>query len=51
MDTDRIDALNKLAGKINEEKMQTLNAKVDSEGLKAETVAHDFLVDEGLIKE
>jgi osmoprotectant transport system substrate-binding protein len=43
-------ALNKLAGKINEQAMQELNAKVDDEGMKAETVAHDFLVSVGLIE-
>lgn len=45
------DALNKLVGKIDEQAMQELNAKVDSEGMKEETVAHDFLVSQGLIKE
>lgn len=44
------DALNKLAGKIDEQAMQELNAKVDDEGMKAETVAHDFLVSAGLIE-
>lgn len=44
------EALNKLAGSIDEKSMQELNAKVDSDGLKAETVAHDFLVSRGLIK-
>jgi osmoprotectant transport system substrate-binding protein len=43
-------ALNKLAGKISEQAMQELNAKVDDEGMKAETVAHDFLVSVGLIE-
>lgn len=43
-------ALNELAGKIDEKTMQGLNAKVDSQGLKAEDVAHKFLVDQGLIK-
>jgi osmoprotectant transport system substrate-binding protein len=42
-------ALDKLQGKINEGDMQALNAKVDSEGLKAETVAHDFLKEKGLL--
>ncbi|WP_248924690.1 glycine betaine ABC transporter substrate-binding protein [Paenibacillus hamazuiensis] len=42
-------ALAKLEGKITEQDMQELNAKVDSEGLKAETVAHDFLKTKGLI--
>jgi len=42
-------ALAKLEGAITESDMQALNAKVDSEGLKAETVAHDFLKEKGLI--
>jgi osmoprotectant transport system substrate-binding protein len=42
--------LNQLAGKIDEQTMQELNAKVDDEGMKEETVAHDFLVSAGLIK-
>lgn len=41
--------LNKLAGSIDEYKMQELNAKVDEEGMKAEKVANDFLVTSGLI--
>lgn len=44
------DALNQLSGKINAQTMQSLNAKVDSQGLKAEDVAHQFLVNQGLIK-
>lgn len=44
------DALNLLGGRIDEATMQSLNAKVDSEGLKAEDVAHDYLVSVGLIK-
>lgn len=43
-------ALNKLTGKIDEEAMQELNAKVDDEGMKADTVAHDFLVSAGIIE-
>ena len=43
------DALNLLGGILDDQTMQTLNAKVDSEGLKAETVAHDFLISKGLI--
>ena len=43
------DILNQLAGLIDDETMQELNAKVDYEGLKAETVARDFLVQKGLI--
>jgi osmoprotectant transport system substrate-binding protein len=42
-------ALAKLQGKIDEGSMQALNAKVDSEGLKAQTVAHDFLKEKGLL--
>jgi osmoprotectant transport system substrate-binding protein len=42
-------AISKLAGKIDEKAMQELNAKVDDEGMKAETVAHDFLVSAGLL--
>lgn len=43
-------ALDSLNGKLNEAVMQELNAKVDMEGLKAETVAHDFLKEQGIIK-
>lgn len=43
-------ALQKLAGKIDEQTMQELNAKVDNDGMKEETVAHDFLVSAGLIE-
>ncbi|CAM2916700.1 glycine betaine ABC transporter substrate-binding protein [Paenibacillus sediminis] len=42
-------ALQKLEGVITEADMQELNAKVDSEGLKEETVAHDFLKEKGLL--
>lgn len=45
------DALNLLAGLIDDKTMQELNAKVDFEGLKAEKVASDFLVSKGLIDE
>ncbi len=45
------ESLNKLAGKIDEKTMQELNAKVDSDGMKEETVAHDFLVSLRLIPE
>jgi len=41
--------LNRLAGKIDDETMQALNAKVDAEGLKEEDVAREFLVELGLI--
>jgi len=42
--------LNELGGRISETDMQTLNAKVDSEGLKAEDVARQFLVDKGFLE-
>ncbi|HHV12097.1 MAG TPA: glycine/betaine ABC transporter substrate-binding protein [Clostridiales bacterium] len=45
------EALNRLAGKIDELTMQELNAKVDDQGMKEDVVAHDFLVEAGLIKE
>jgi len=45
------EALNGLAGKISVEDMQKMNALVDIDGKKAEDVAHDFLVEKGLIKE
>jgi osmoprotectant transport system substrate-binding protein len=41
--------LNMLGGAISEADMQTLNAKVDEEGLKAEDVAREFLEEKGLI--
>lgn len=43
------EALNGLAGKISVEDMQKMNARVDIDGEKAEDVAHDFLVEKGLI--
>ncbi|HWQ74436.1 MAG TPA: glycine betaine ABC transporter substrate-binding protein [Syntrophomonas sp.] len=43
-------ALNQLTGKIDEQTMQELNAKVDEDGMKTETVAHDFLVSAGLLE-
>lgn len=43
------EVLNKLAGKLNEQAMQELNAKVDDQGMKEEVVAHEFLVSSGLI--
>lgn len=42
--------LNELAGKISEEDMLKMNARVDIDGEKAEDVAHDFLVGKGLIE-
>lgn len=43
--------LNKLSGKIDEKTMIKLNYKVDELGQSPEKVAHDFLVEENLIKE
>ncbi|KXH84154.1 glycine/betaine ABC transporter substrate-binding protein [Sporosarcina sp. HYO08] len=45
------EVLKKLEGMINEEAMQKMNAKVDNDGMMVETVAHDFLVESGLIEE
>ena len=42
--------LNKLAGKITESQMSQMNYQVGIEGKKAETVARDYLVKEGLLK-
>ncbi|MBV4419400.1 ABC transporter permease subunit [Clostridium tyrobutyricum] len=42
--------LNKLTGKIDDQTMMELNYKVDSMGQKPETVAHEFLKEQGLIK-
>ncbi len=44
-------ALEKLKGVLNEQTMSTLNNRVDSGGEDPHQVAHDFLVDSGLIKE
>jgi glycine betaine/choline ABC-type transport system substrate-binding protein len=41
--------LNKLAGRIPDEKMRKLNYEVDENGRKAEDVAREFLADQGLI--
>jgi glycine betaine/choline ABC-type transport system substrate-binding protein/ABC-type proline/glycine betaine transport system permease subunit len=43
------DLLNKLAGKIDDEKMRDLNFKVDKLGLAPEQVAKDYLIENGLI--
>lgn len=45
------DALNLLGNLIDEETMQKLNAQADADGMKAEDVAHDYLVSVGLIEE
>ena len=42
--------LNKLAGKITESQMSQMNYQVGIEGKKAEAVARDYLVKEGLLK-
>lgn len=44
------EALSKLQDVLDEKTMQELNARVDTEGLKAETVSQDFLKEKGLIK-
>ncbi|TXC89334.1 glycine/betaine ABC transporter substrate-binding protein [Metabacillus litoralis] len=45
------EALNGLAGKISEEDMQQMNARVDIDGEQAEVVAREFLAGKGLINE
>lgn len=42
--------INKLAGKINDEKMRELNYKVDKLNQSPQQVAEDFLIENGLIK-
>ena len=42
--------LNELAGKISEEDMLKMNARVDVDKEKAEDVARDFLIEKGLIE-
>ena len=44
------DALLQLAGEIDEETMQAMNAKVDNEGQMVESVAEEFLQQAGLIE-
>ena len=41
--------LNELAGKISLEDMQKMNARVDIDGEKPEDVAHDFLIEKGML--
>ncbi|KIL40484.1 glycine/betaine ABC transporter substrate-binding protein [Gordoniibacillus kamchatkensis] len=43
-------ALNSLENKLNESVMQDLNAQVDMDGMKAEDVARNFLIKQGIIK-
>ena len=45
------EVLESLAGMIDEEAMQKMNGKVDNDGMMVEQVAHDFLVESGLIEE
>ncbi|OLN23884.1 glycine/betaine ABC transporter [Domibacillus antri] len=44
------EVLNMLAGKINDERMQELNKRVDLDGKKYEEVAEEFLKEEGFIE-
>jgi osmoprotectant transport system permease protein len=44
------DILNKLAGKISDIDMATLNYAVDGKKMDAEAVAKDYLKNKGLIK-
>ena len=37
-------------GLLDEETMATLNGKVDIDGMDAKDVAHDFLLEKGLLK-
>ena len=43
------DVLAKLDGKITEEKMANMNSEVDVDGKDAQTVAHEFLEENGLL--
>ncbi len=43
------EALNKLAGQINEKEMVEMNARVDIDDEKPEEVAREFLIEKGLI--
>ncbi len=45
------DVLNKLAGKITESQMSQMNYQVGVEGKSAEEVAHEFLLQEGILKQ
>lgn len=42
--------LNKLAGKITESQMSQMNYQVGVEGQSAEEVAHEFLLQEGILQ-
>ena len=43
-------ALNRLAGKITEAEMQEMNYQVNVQKRSAQQVAHDYLVNKGLLK-
>lgn len=43
------ETLNQLAGRLSNDKMRELNYRVDEEGVRAERVAHEYLVEEGLV--
>ena len=45
------DLVNELAGQISEEEMLLMNARVDQEQAIARDVAHEFLIEKGLIEE
>lgn len=45
------DVLNQLAGKLDDETMTQMNFQADEEGMEARDVAHQFLVDAGLIED
>ncbi len=45
-----VDVLSRLDGKIDDQTMSGLNAQVDIDGLDAKEVAHNFLVEQGLVK-
>ncbi|MEC5425537.1 glycine betaine ABC transporter substrate-binding protein [Virgibacillus sp. C22-A2] len=44
------EVLQQLEGKIDEQAMQTMNAKVDNEGMMVDLVAREFLEESGLIE-
>lgn len=45
------DVINRLAGKISDEQMQSMNFRVDDGGEEPRDVARDFLTQEGLLEE
>ena len=50
-DPELVPVLSHLDGLFTEASMAALNAQVDVDGMDAEDVAHQFLVDNGLIPE